>query len=159
MAGQRQDYILRQIELLRKFVSQLAGSGDKGGLEQALQLALHLQEKLFPMPAALFLQQTVDDQVASLMAGESKAAGHAKCLTYAELLQQTARLYQFRDRDDLAAGARQLALQVALLVGLDDPADPAAVALLVTGLLAEVEPLDLLPPVRELLDEFIRRQG
>jgi len=159
MAGQRQDYILRQIDLLRKFVAQLTGSGDKGGLEQALQLALHLQEKLFPMPAADFLRQTVDDQVASLMAGESKSAGHAKCLTYAELLQQTARLYQIRDRDDLAAGARQLGLQVALLVGLDDPADPAAVALIVTGLLAEVEPLDLLPPVRELLDEFIRRAG
>ena len=37
--------------------------------------------------------------------------------------------------------------------------DLAAVALLVTGLLAEVEPLDLLPPVRELLDDFIRQAG
>lgn len=86
MAGQRQDHLLRQIDLLRKFVAQSAGSGDTGGLEQALQLALHLQEKLFPMPAADFLRQTVDGQVASLRAGENKAAGHAKCLAYAELL-------------------------------------------------------------------------
>ncbi|MES1167721.1 MAG: hypothetical protein ABUL61_00990, partial [Oleiharenicola lentus] len=151
MAGQRQDYILRQIELLRKFVAQVVGSSDGGGLEQALQLSFNLQEKLFAQPAAEFLQQPVDGQIASLMAGESKVTGHAKCLTYVELLQQTARLYQFRDRSDLATGARQLALQVALHVALAEPADPAAVRLLVTELLAAVDPLDLLPPVRELL--------
>lgn len=159
MAGQRQDYILRQIDLLRKFVSQLAGSGDGGSLEQALQLAFNLQEKLFAMPAADFLAQPVAGQIDALMAGESRATGHAKCVTYAQLLQQTARLYEFRDRNDLAAGARQLALQVALHVALDDPADPATLRILVTELLAEVEPLDLLPPVRELLDEFIGRAG
>ena len=159
MAGQRQDYILRQIEVLRKAVSQLAGTGDGGGLEQALQLALNLQEKLFAMPAADFLRQTIDEQIASLMKGESKATGQDKCVAYAELLRETARLYDYRDRNDLAAGARQLALQVVLNVALDDPADPAAVSALVTELLADMDPLDLLPPVRELLDEHIRRAG
>lgn len=157
MAGQRQDYILRQIELLRRAVAQLAGSGDGEGLEQALQLSFNLQEKLFAQPAADFLSQPVSGQIDSLLAGESKASGQAKCLTYAGLLHQTALLYQFRDRTDLAAGARQLALQVTLHVALDDPADPQAVRQLVSELLAAVEPLNLLPPVRELLDEFIRR--
>jgi hypothetical protein len=157
MAAVRQDYILRQIDLLRQFVARLAGKNEAATLEQALQLAMNLQEKLFAMPAVEFLQKPVDEQVAVLMAGESKAAGQTKCLTYAELLQHTAKLYQFRGRDDLAAGANQLALQVVLHVALDEPVDPEGVRAQVTDLLAAVDPLELHAPTREMLDEFVRR--
>jgi hypothetical protein len=159
MAAVRQDYILRQIDLLRQFVARLAGARDGATLEQALQLALNLQEKLFAMPAVEFLRKPVDEQVANLMAGESKAAGHTRCLTYAELLQHTASLYSYRGREDLAAGALQLALQVTLHVALDEPADPDAVRSLVTDLLAAVDPQELHAPTREMLDEFVRRAG
>jgi hypothetical protein len=162
MAGQRQDYILRHIELLRKAVARLINAGKDARREEsdeALQLAMHLQEKLFTMPAAQFLQQPVDGQIASLLAGESKGSGQAKCLAYAELLRETARIYQHRDREDLTAGAHQLALHVALHVALNEPADPAAVRALVTDLLAAIDPLDLLPPVREQLDEYIKQAG
>lgn len=153
----RQDYILRQIDLLRQFVARLAGKNDGATLEQALQLALNLQEKLFAMPAVDFLRQTVDQQVAALMAHESKAAGQAKCLTYAELLHHTAKLYKIRGRDDLAAGANQLALQVVLHVALDEPAEPEVTRALVTELLSGVDPADLHAPTREMLDEYASR--
>jgi hypothetical protein len=157
MSAVRQDYILREIDLLRQFVARLAGARDGATLEQALQLALNLQEKLFGMPAVDFLQKPVDGQVAALLANESKAAGEAKCLAYAQLLQHTAQLYEFRGRGDLAAGANQLALQVVLHVALDEPVDPGAARDLVTELLAAVDPQELHAPTREMLDEFVRR--
>ena len=64
-----------------------------------------------------------------------------------------------RGRDDLAVGANQLALQVVLHIGLDEPADPETVRALVTELLATVDPQDLHAPTREMLDEFVRRAG
>jgi hypothetical protein len=156
MAGQRQDYILSQIELLRQFVARLARSRERIGLEEGLQLALNLQEKLFPLPAAEFLALPVDDQIAALRAGESAAGGHDRCLTYARLLRETACLYEFRGRTDLAAGARQLALQVAVDAALAAPADAAA-ATLVGDLLPLIEPAGLHPPVRQRLDLFLAR--
>jgi hypothetical protein len=154
MPGPRKDYILDQIELLRQFVARLTIDRNPAGLEEALQLSFDLQEKLFPRPAPEFLALPVDAQIAALRAGESPATGHDKCLTYARLLQQTASLYEFRGRPDLAAGARQLALQVALDLAVASPADATA-APLVTELLARLDPRDLHPPVRELLDQFI----
>src|SRR4051812_24386773 len=140
MPGQRQDYILAQIELLRRFVARLANKREQAGLEEALQLAFNLQEKLFPVPPSEFLRLDVSEQIIALSAGESKATGHEKCLTYAELLKETAQLYQFRGRDDLAGGARQLALHVALSIALDQPAEPARSHALVDELSRLVEP-------------------
>jgi hypothetical protein len=157
MSVKRQDYILSQIELLRQFVTRLADSRERIGLEEALGLALHLQEKLFPLPAAEFLALPVDGQIAALRAGESPAAGRGKCLTYGRLLQETARLYEYRGRADLAAGARQLALAVLLDGALEEPADNAA-ATLVRDLLPLIEPGQLHPPVRERLDLFLARR-
>jgi hypothetical protein len=157
MPGQRQDYILTQIELLRRFVARLANKREQAGLDEALQLAFHLQEKLFPVPPTEFLRLEVAEQISALCAGESKTAGHEKCLTYAELLKETAQLYQFRGRDDLAAGARQLALHVALAVALDNPATPEPSHALVDELSRLVEPGTLHPPVMELLAEYHRQ--
>lgn len=159
MAGQRQDYILAQIELLRQFIARLARSRDRIGLEEALQLAFNLQEKLFPLPPAEFLQLEAAAQVAALQAGESPADGRAKCLTYAQLLQGTATLYDYRGRADLAAGARQLALHVGLSLALDGAERNAAADALVDHLIPLVDPDQLHPPVRELLDRFLARDA
>ncbi|MBI2498049.1 MAG: hypothetical protein HYV75_09140 [Opitutae bacterium] len=156
MAGQRQDYILSEIERLRLFVARLTGSRDGAGLEEALRLAFSLQEKLFPRPAAEFLQLAVDDQIAALRAGESPAGGREKCLTYARLLAETATLYGLRGREDLAAGARQLALQITLTAALEETADGPAAAL-VRSLHPLVDREQLLPPVRERLELFLAR--
>lgn len=157
MPTQRQDYILTQIELLRRFVARLLNKREQAGLDEALRLAFDLQEKLFPVPPSEFLQLEVTRQIEALKSGETKANGEAKCLTYAELLKQTATLYQLRDRDDLAAGARQLALHVALSVGLDQPASPEPVHAIVDELLGTVDRENLHPPVRELLDAYLQR--
>lgn len=154
MPGQRKDYVLDQIELLRQFVARLVHDRNPAGLEDALRLSFNLQEKLFPLPAPQFLALPVDEQIAALRAGEAPATARAKCLAYARLLEQTACLYDFRGRADLALGARQLALHVALDVALEPPADEAA-ATLVTDLLGRLDPLELHPPVREMLDRFI----
>ena len=156
MAVKREDYILGQIELLRQFVARVIHSRERTGLEEALRLSLHLQEKLFPLPAVEFLALPVDEQIAGLRAGESSATGQGKCLTYARLLHETGRLYEFGGRADLAAGARQLALQVALSAALAEPADAAA-ATLVHDLLPLVDLTQLHPPVRERLDLFLAR--
>jgi len=154
MPGQRQDYILNQIDLLRRFVARLANKREQAGLEEALQLAFNLQEKLFPLPPAEFLRLDVSQQIAALYAGESKNTGHEKCLTYAQLLKETAQLYEFRGRDDLAAGARQLALHVALSVALDQPEKPESSHVLIDELSRLMEPGSLHPPVMELLQVY-----
>ena len=154
MAGQRKDYLLNQIDLLRQFVARLLNKREPAGLDQALQLAFHLQEKLFPRPPAEFLQLEVGQQIDALMANESKTDGHEKCLTYARLLKETATLYELRGRDDLAAGARQLALHVALSIALDQPAKPEPIYTLVDELYEAADKESLHPPVQELLTAY-----
>lgn len=155
MPGQRQDYILRQIELLRQFVARLTSSGGNRELEEALLLSFHLQEKLFPLPPAQFLQLELAAQVEALRAHETPAAGRANCLTYARLLAETAGLYDLNGRNDLAGGARQMALYAALCVALDGTGDPAADEL-ISALVPRLEPEALHAPVAELLADYHR---
>lgn len=157
MAGIRKDYLLTQLDLLRQFVARLLNKREQAGLDEALQLAFHLQEKLFPLPPTEFLRLEVGQQIEVLMAGTSKLDGHEKCLTYVQLLKETATLYQLRGRDDLAAGARQLALHVALSVALDQPAEPDKVGALVDELRSTVDHATLHPPVLELLAAYQQR--
>lgn len=153
MAALRQDYLLTQIELLRQFVARLLHSKDRAGLEEALRLTLGLQEKLFPLPAAEFLALTVEEQLAALQAGESTARSREKIFFYAQLLQATASLYDFRGRPDLAAGARQLALHVALRLAEEAP-PTTELSALITDLRSHLALEDLHPPVRESLQAF-----
>lgn len=157
MPAQRQDYILGQIQLLRQFVARLLRRREEAGLNEAIQLALHLQEKLFAMPAADFLRMEVSEQIASLLKGESKEEGHAKCLAYATLLKETAALYAIRNQDDLAAGARQLALHVVLSVAVNQPASDTSANVLLAELTASLGNTELHPPVRELQEKFDQR--
>lgn len=158
MPAQRQDYILGQIQLLGEFVARLRRRRDEAGLHEAIQLALYLQEKLFVKPAAEFLRLEVSEQIAVLKLGESKEAGHAKCLAYATLLKETATLYEFKNQMDLAAGARQLALHVVLSVAVDQPAGDTAVNLLLAELTPLLADTELHPPVRELQERLDQRE-
>jgi hypothetical protein len=158
MPGQRQDYLLRQLEMLRHLVARLTGQREPAGLEEALQISYQLQEKLFAMPAADFLRQEVGEQVATLARNESPQRGQEKILTYAGLLRETAQVYDFRGHPELAQGARQLALHVALHVALDNPPHPDAAAL-VAELRDALELDQLYPPVRAMLEEFSRLES
>lgn len=152
MAEQRRDFLLQQIELLRQFAARLVRDRNPAGIDEALRLALSLQERLFPIPASEFLVLEADEQVSRLLANETPATGREKCETYAALLREAAFLYELRGRDDLAAGARQLALHVVLLAAAEPPDETTRhLVLKLTNDLAG-EPLH--SPVAALLAEF-----
>ena len=153
MSGQQQDYILRQVDLLRQFVRRVLRKDPDRDLEEALLQAMHLQEKLFPLPPAEFLRLDLAEQVARLRHNEPRETGNAKCRTYAELLAETARLYAHRGAGEHADGARQMALYAAVSVVLDDPADDAAIGL-ARELLGQIDLTSLHPPVKAQLDRL-----
>jgi len=153
VSTQRQDYILRQIDLLRQFVKRIVGKRPDPELEEALLLAFHLQEKLFPIPPVQFLQLELSAQVELLRRHESPAIGNENCRAYAALLAETARLYEHKGQPDLAAGARQMGLYAALSVVLADSADGEASAL-ARELLAAIDVQTLHPPVIALLEQL-----
>jgi len=153
MSGQRQDYILRQIDLLRQFVKRLVQKRPDSELDEALLLALHLQEKLFPLPPAEFLRLELAEQIAQMRRNESREEGNAKCCAYAALLGETARLYEHKGEPDFAAGARQMGLYAALSVALDDPADAEA-NLLAREMLVQLDAHSLQPEVIALLEQL-----
>lgn len=164
MPAQQQDYIVRHLQTISQLIARLRqkgkllGAEDQAELNDALLLALQLQERNFGRPAAEFLALPADQQFEALCRTGTRAIGHERCLTYASLLRTTAELYAIRDRSDLALGARQLALYVVLRVGLDEPADRAGVRATVDDLLRILDGAELLPPTAELLAEF-RRQA
>lgn len=154
MAGQREDYLLREISRLRVLVAALVNDQRPGDLDHALELALGLQVKLFPNPPAEFLALDAAEQFNRLVAGLPSEAAAEKVQTYAELLFHAAALYEFKDRTDLANGARQLSLHMALLAALElgDTAGDGMIALLRRSLAGE----HLHAPVQELLADFDR---
>lgn len=160
MPAQQQDYILRHIQTISRLVARLRLKGkmlseeDKAELNETLLLALHLQEKNFGMPAAQFLELSAEDQLAALRRGESSTAGRERGLTYATLLRETAELYAYRGSSDLALGARQLALYLALRIALDEPADASAARELVRSLRLILGDAEMHPPTLELLAQF-----
>lgn len=153
MAGLRQDYLLRHLELLRQFIARLTSDNRDRDWEEALLLSLHLQEKLLPLPPAEFLRLALPAQIEALRRNESAAHAQEKIFTYAALLAETAALYDLKGRDDLAAGARQMGLYAALCVVVEDRLHAPAAAL-VEKLAAAFDPADLHAPVTTLLAEY-----
>lgn len=162
MPAQQQDYILRHIQTISRLVARLRLKGkilaeeDRTEVNEALLQAMHLQEKNFGMPAARFLELSADEQIAALRRGESPAAGRARGLTYATLLRETAELYAYRGSSDLALGARQLALYIALRIALDEPAEASAASELIRSLRLILGDAEMHPPTFELLEQFER---
>ncbi len=160
MPSQQQDYIVRHIQTIAYLLERLRrkgrllGEDDRRELSEALLLAAQLQEKNFGRPAGEFLAQSADEQFEALRRSETKAIGHDRALTYVALLRTTADLYAFRGNSDLALGARQLALHIALRLALDEPVDPAATRELVGDLIRILDGAELFPPTQELLAAY-----
>jgi hypothetical protein len=151
MAGQREDYLLRLIEDLREFVTRAVALRHSDQLGQALLTVVAAQERLFARPMVEFAARPIDDQLRLLTLDESAETARGKCLAYASILQEAARVYRARGREDLAASADQLALYVLLTVALGDAAQAAELRGSIVELRARL-PDDLLQaPVRELL--------
>jgi hypothetical protein len=152
MAGQREDYILRLIDELRQFVAQLIRLRSTDRLDEALVAAVGAQERLFARPARDFMPLPVADQLRLLTLGESPDTGRAKCLAYAEILEQAGLVYRAKSQEAFAASAFELSLCVLAHAALASPAAAAEARPAIGRLLAQ-HPADRLhAPVRELLE-------
>lgn len=109
MASQRQDYLLRLIEELGRFVREALRSGEPQRAEAALPALVQAQERLFARPAAQFADLPPETQVDLLAGGESAATAREKCLTYAAILDYAAELYDPAGRPALALASREWA--------------------------------------------------
>jgi hypothetical protein len=112
MCAQRQDYLIRLIEELGRFVREAIGSRERPRVEAALPAIVQAQEQLFGRPAAEILTRSLADQLDLLAAGESAETAAGKCVTYAGILHLAARLYEETGRPALALGSRRLAADV-----------------------------------------------
>lgn len=109
MAPQRQDYLLRLIEELGRFVHEVLHGAEPRRAEAALPALVQAQEKLFARPVAEFVRLTPEAQVDLLADGESPATAREKCLTYAAILDYAAELYEAAGRPALALASREWA--------------------------------------------------
>ncbi len=112
MAPQRQDYLLRLIEELGRFVREALRSGEPQRAEAALPALVQAQERLFARPAAQFVELTPEAQADLLARGESAATAREKCLTYAAILDYAAELYDPAGRPALALASRDWATAI-----------------------------------------------
>ena len=147
----RDDYILRYLDLIRQFLTQAIKLRDKGSPEQALQILLQGQEKLFARPAPEFIGLSLDEQLRLLTIGETAENSRAKRLAYAMLLREAGNIYRERDRSDLAESAFQLALHVLLTVTIETPAESSPQIESIRELVSQIPPEQLQAPVKEML--------
>ncbi len=112
MSPQRQDYLLRLLEELGRFVREALRSGERPKIEAALPEIVQAQIKLFARPAAEFLGQPLEAQIDLLVQGEPAETAVEKCVIYAGILHQAGQLYDTLGRPALALGSRQLAASV-----------------------------------------------
>ena len=120
----QRDYILRLVEQLREFLSQIVRLREVNRPDDALVAIVQAQEQLFSRPAAQFTPLLPDAQYRLLILGEKPAEARAKILLQSDLLAETARVYDAKDQPALAQGARHYALELLLLAAAQYP-DPA----------------------------------
>ena len=109
----RQDYLLRLIEELGRFVRELSHLRSAGRHEEALLRTMQAQEQLFGGSAAAQAALTPAEQVIVLTRDEPPRVAGQKCLAHATLLTESARTYRARDAHELADGALLAALEIA----------------------------------------------
>jgi len=152
MAG-REDYILKFIALLRLAIAQMLKHREAGRYDEALFVAFNAQEKLFGRKTAELSKLSLEEMIRFLRLDETTAVGDEKVLGYADLLKETALVYEAMDRADLAASCFQLALQVTLTVVVAQKNPAGEVWASARELLARIPPEQLHAPVRELLQQ------
>ena len=118
---QRQDYLLRMIEELGRFVAQAAKFRQAGHHDAALLEILRAQERLFARPAQEFTGRTLEDQMRLLTVGEPDASAIEKCAAYAGLIVEAGVIYQAAGQPALALGAGRFALQIVTLARQQHP--------------------------------------
>jgi len=144
VAAQRDDYLLRLLAQLRELLARLVRLRLAGGYDEALQLLMEAQERLFGRPVAEVAARPLEDQIAVLAKDVPAAVAAEKCALYADLLREASAIFRARGAVDLAPAALTLAAQVVLTaVGRREGATPAPLAAAARELLqaGEVTPL------------------
>jgi len=118
----QRDYILRLVEQLREFLAQITRLREGARPDDALIAIAHAQEQLFARPIAQFGALLPDAQFHMLIHGERPEQARAKILLQADLLAETARVYDAKDQLALAQGARHYALELLQLAAAQFPA-------------------------------------
>lgn len=153
MAG-REDYILREIALLRQAISVMLKYRESGRHREALDEALRAQEKLFARSTVELSALSLEDLIALARKDETPEGGDEKLLAYAAMLRETGLVYAAMDRETAAESCFQLALHVMLTVAAGQNPPAAATLATMRELLARI-PADMLQaPVIELLARF-----
>ena len=119
----QRDYILRLVEQLREFLSQITRLRQVNRPDDALVAIVQAQEQLFACPAAQFTSLLPDAQFHMLVLGEKPEQARAKILLQSDLLAETARIYDDKDQLALSQGARYFALELLQLAAAQYP-DP-----------------------------------
>jgi hypothetical protein len=114
MAAQKEDYLLRLLIQLRDCVAGAAGLRRAGRFDEALQLSMQAQERLFGRPLTEVMGQAMRDQLDTLVAGAPPAMAAEKCALFAALLGEAAAVYRGRGPADLAPAAWTMAGQFVL---------------------------------------------
>lgn len=141
---------MREIARLRALVAALLHRRTPGEIEQALQEALNLQVRLFPLPVEQFLALDAPSQFERLAASSPDPAEQVN--SFVELLVHTATLYDLKGLDDLARGARQHALHLALLAALQLGSDDSAQ--FARAIRRGVNEAECQPPLQDLWRRF-----
>lgn len=151
MEEQREDYLLRLIAELRRFVASVIATKDPAKLEEALVSVVQAQERLFGRPAEEFRFPDVNAQLALLSEGETQENARAKCLAYATIMEQAGLIYEARGSRELAESAFQLALYVRLIVA-DQSQSAEDLQASIAWLVERVPAEQLHAPVLDLLE-------
>jgi hypothetical protein len=127
MNSQREDYLLLMIAQLREFLARVVRQREAGRPDEALVTAMLAQEKLFGRPLDESGHWSIEEQIEHLLKAEPAREGVEKCVLYAQLLAESARIYELRGPSPLAVTARQLTLWVLLAAHARCPGEAARI--------------------------------
>ncbi len=147
----REDFIVRQIAMLRQLLAHVFRLRTAGEPDQAVTVLMQAQEKLFGRPLSEVLDVSLDEQLDLLASGHSAADARQRRIMYAHLLKEAGLCYTRADRKDLAAGAFKSALYVVLKEVESEPTRDEELIGMARGLLAEILPEELDEPIKALL--------
>ncbi len=148
----REDYIVRHIEMVGRFIAQMLKARGAGREDQAIQLGIQAVEKLFGMGMGELSAYSMDAQFARLAASYSANEGRERQFAYALLLKELGVSYRGGSSPEIADVLFKGALWICLRLMTDGegPQDGDVVQL-AREMLASLPPDTIDAPLEEAL--------